>query len=714
MTIPLTPRIMDAICLDHVVPTNTGVHLQVNPQVGGDGGPLLAEANDLPGIDGITYLSLGDGMIDAAHELAPAAVHWQDGIRTAGEAGTATARRARTLLYQFLRGIPPVALERMVERPLGEHGLSLADAAARADAIGLPVYVTAADLRSDDAGERPSVNPNRILAFDREMRLVPSVEDAYIIGVVPGRHWAPDPYAGLDDEIVAEVLGHPYPPGRMVFDDGQVRLGLPASLTDRAHARPLREFGRPLVPDDLARTGTPVTRVGGYGELLARMAATDPGAYALVAVDGPDGATSVYLGVHDAHGVAFLDLGAGRAAVFPQDPGQIQLAQLSGDAEILTVLRDLGASRPVDPAARQRPAAPPSGVRLHRQVGRDGAHAVELIGEFNSVPKRLLEQVTTAARDGELDVIVIGGGTGKQPGRPSARPGRRELLNLEMRLFQYLGSDALPAVVATGDVDQNVLDVLDRYHVPLLRRTVGAAGGGPMQGGGLSLNLDNLWEARGPQGRRVDVPPQKDVTGALLRAATGQRPPADLRRPPARLLSYLSVPLENTTALRAELTEHGTALRHLRPQIEGLGVQRDVFAAHDAFLRMTERNPDLVDAAFDYLGADAASRFGKILSAVPTLAAKEPEARRTAFEDMASITRGTTDDGASRAILSAIGQRIEGASPESVRKEIFRHSAYLPRSGRNDLLSTLKELVEQMPEHRAALNEVAIYVADCP
>ncbi|MBM7489496.1 hypothetical protein JOD64_000718 [Micromonospora luteifusca] len=713
MTIPLTPRIMDAICLDHVIPTGTGVHLQIEPPTA-DGSPLLAEANDLPGNDGITYLSLGTGMVDAVRDLAGSAVGWQDGIRTAGEAGPPSVRRTRALLYQFLRGIPPIALDRMVVHSLGQDVLGLGDAAAQANVIGLPVYAKAAGLRPHDPAAGPPVDRDRLLAFDREMRPTTSLDDAYVVGVVPDRHWVTDPYADVSDEIAAEVLKHPYPFGRMVFDGDRVHLGLPAGLADRAYARPLRELGRPLTREDLSRTGTPVRGVDSYGELFARMAAPLPDAaarYALVAVDGLDAGTSVYLGVHDEHGVSFLDFSTGHTAVFPRARGGIEMAELAGDAEILGLLRDLDGSRTPEASTRRPLAAPPSGVRVHRQVGRDEGHAVELIGKVGSMPDRFLEQVTRAAGDGEQDVIVIGGG--RPAARPSAQSTRGDRLRLEMRLFQYYVSGAVPTVVAWGDVDKPVLDILDRYHVPLVRRTTGAAGAGSLAGGGLSLNLDNLWEARGPEGSAVSVPPQKDITPALLRAATDRRRESNLTRLPERLLSYLSLPLNDTSAIRAELAEHGPALRELRPQIDGLGVDPDVFAAHARFLGMTQ---DLLDVGLGvHEAATAEERHERILSAVPGLVVKEPEARRTAFEDLASITLGTLDDGASRAILRAVGMRLDGESREKVEQEIFRHAAYLPREGRPNLLRILAAVAPQLPEkYRPVLDEVAIHVADCP
>ncbi|MDP9796151.1 hypothetical protein J2S43_004663 [Catenuloplanes nepalensis] len=98
MTEPLTltPRNMDAICLEHVMPTNTGSHISNAPpsSLARDG--LVDEALNLPGVDRFTYVSFGLGMRHALTDTRPATTSWDGSVaRPTGEIPRRSARCAR-------------------------------------------------------------------------------------------------------------------------------------------------------------------------------------------------------------------------------------------------------------------------------------------------------------------------------------------------------------------------------------------------------------------------------------------------------------------------------------------------------------------------------------------------------------------------------------------------------------------------------------------
>ena len=59
-------------------------------------------------------------------------------------------------------------------------------------------------------------------------------------------------------------------------------------------------------------------------------------------------------------------------------------------------------------------------------------------------------------------------------------------------------------------------------------------------------------------------------------------------------------------------------------------------------------------------------------------------------------------------------EALAGAPLEEVRQEIHRHSGYLPRTGRTDLIRELQGLAASRPEHSALYEQVAVYVETCP
>ncbi|WP_157240541.1 hypothetical protein [Catenuloplanes japonicus] len=662
MTLPITPRVMDAICLDHAVPTGSGLHLRRNGLVDPvDDDPLLTEALDVTAPDGYAYITLGLGMTEA---FAPGDTH--------------DRQIARKLFEQFLRGHPPYALDRMVERPLGDHGLSLTEAAHRAEVAGLPVDVSGPFPDLDEAG------PHRLIGFSAESRVVP-VDQAVTIRVVPRthamfhEHRKADPFEGEDPALLGGALSRSYPSARIVFDsDGGVRLGLPATLVAHAYGPALQGGGRPLDARDLPPV---VERVRRYGDLIAAMTGTPAGTHALVEVDG-----QVTLAVHDAHGLSFLDPGTGAATVFPAEPGSIGLAVLDGAMDLATRLTALDALRPAP--------VPQLAVRHTGTVTRarelSQGRTLDLIG--TGAPDAFLNSIADAAATIDQSVIVIGAD------RPSSTPSRADLLALDLQLFQHSVNRGVPLVITRGAVDDEFRKIVDHYQVPVLHQTLGTGG----------LGLDIVWSGIGGA---TAQPPAREISPELLRAYAGRGRTSALPEPDQQLAAFLATPLEETAAI---LAAPGSTLRALRAQIGPLGADPTLFAAHDAFLNVLDSDPLLAKTFLDYR-AGGANRPDLLFDEVPRLAAQEPAGRDAAFRNLEAITMGTLDDGASRGILEALHlQLTDPSNQDAVRQMVHSHSAYLPKDGRTDWIRRLQKLSVEMPGHLEQINQVALYVTTCP
>ncbi|GAB7042555.1 MULTISPECIES: hypothetical protein [Catenuloplanes] len=675
MNLPLTANHLSAICIDHVLPTLTGAHVHTEPISARNGDPRVRALATLPGRDGHVYLSFGTEI---------------DGAMTA--AGAPGAARGRAVLFQFLHQTPAEVVDRAVLRPLDPTGLTLSDVAARADASGLPVEIRRSDLADPRPGE-PPVAPTRLLGFTAEMELT-TVADADVLWVAPLRHWAPGAYTGAGPEVLAAALTTPYPIASMVFDGPNgVRLGMPAALAEFVHGTALAAVGRQLGTEDLPPV--PGQWLGGYGDLLAAMA--KPDSRALVRVDSASGISSVFMAVHDQHGLAFLDPATGSAASFPPVPAGIELHPVDATGDLTTWL--------AEPAAAPVPTPPVRAVnrssRVHLVPLGDTGRAMDVIGSPSDRNARFLDEAAAAAAQVDAPVIAFAND------RPGAPPSRRDLFDLEFALIQQqrnvLAGGATPIVVVRGDAPAAFSALLEKYDFAVVRQ------GRP---GGLGINLDNSWIGRNADGTQATAP-SRTLTGDLLRSV-GARP-AQAKTLPVddAVLDFVSTPLEDVAAVKGLLT---SSLRGLAPQIRSLGAQPDMFAAWEAILRIDGRRDEaLSGAAFDYLGATAeAERKQKALSFVPSLIEKDPAARGEGFTDLIDLTKGPLDDGASRAVLAAIQLGLEGGSLDAMKQAIYQHSVYLPETGRTDWIRELRGLMQRMPEHGALFEQVAVYVETCP
>ncbi|WP_344619780.1 hypothetical protein, partial [Dactylosporangium salmoneum] len=321
MTLPMLSRLQE-ICGDGVVPVPGGWALNLGSQSSVD-----ATGPQLPGV---TQFHPGSGPLDLPR------------------------------MSRFLDRQPPEALDRTVHTlPRSPGRLTLSGLGEQADLLRLPVQAWAADLRPDEPGAALPLAPHRVIYFDRHGQMtVPGQGD--VVRVVPRSSRAPRPYADVNDEVASIVAGHPHPPGRIVFSDGGVELGLPAALVN--HRRPAATGLRGAFErEDVGAVGAvPVEVLDGYVELLHRMQSATPGAHGLVAVDSAAG-TSLYLGVREPHGVSFIDLATLRAALLPQDAAGISFGMLPDSLSVQDVLsalntiaagRSTPAERPVAPAGR--------------------------------------------------------------------------------------------------------------------------------------------------------------------------------------------------------------------------------------------------------------------------------------------------------------------------------------------------------------------------
>ncbi|MDP9796127.1 hypothetical protein J2S43_004639 [Catenuloplanes nepalensis] len=690
MTLPLTQRVMDAICLDHIVPTPTGLHLRRDGMAALLDDQLLTEALDLTAPDGYAYVTLGKGMEDTFADVRDATTAWADGVRTAGAAGTHAQRVARNLFYQFINGHPGTALDRMVERLIGETGLSPAELIARADASGLPVDSIGRDLPPD------LVDQQRLIGFSRDMRIVP-VEEAYLIRVVPSRHWAgPDPFAGESAESLARVLSAAYPSARLVFlPDGTMRAGLPETLADHLYGDALRSFGRALDAQDFPETFQTLQR---YGDLLAAMAATpvgtEPGSragtQALIRIGD-----QVTLANHDAHGISFLNLGpdlaGGVTTPFAARPGAIDVAVLDGLMTLPERLLDLNLTQPAPaPAHPLLPIRHAGPITLHRDLGN--GHTLDRIG---AVPEPVMSRVEKALAGVGQSGIVL---------RPGTLTGA-ELAALDQQLFQHLYNGGRPIVVTLGKVDDELRQLAERRETPVLHQTAGTG----------MFSLDNMWAAVGGS---VAVQPAKEITADVLQPYAGRRM-SERPRPPEKVAEYLSTPLEDVQAIRTLLRQDGGTLRTLLPQIDEQGARPQTFAAHAALLRVFDEDPAFAERLLEYRvgGVNNADRLFAAAADKMTLA---PEARDEAFADIEAITLGVLDDGASRGILRGIQMLAQGHGYERAKQEIFKHRSYLPDDGRAKwvrLAATLRPVMlskyGHVPNFLDDFDRTVVYVQEC-
>ncbi|MDP9796150.1 hypothetical protein J2S43_004662 [Catenuloplanes nepalensis] len=612
----------------------------------------------------------------------------------------------RALMYQFYRGIPDEAMDRLVERPLFGAGnenvrMTLDDLGDRADMMGLPVEIPISRFAAPD-GAHPFLT-NRVVFSDASGPT--TRENALLVKVEPkDRVWAENPFATVGDDVRAEAIAGGYPSGRIVPVPGGKRLGRPGPLAEFAHAAALTG-GRPLTPEDLTRDGVPpLTTLSGYGEVLAHVAGAPEAKYSLVEVRGQGEADAkVFVAVHDPAGGSYLEFGSGTSAVFPDLPESIRITTLPPDFD-LAGLTDDPATAGAVPAT---PLAFPAGVTPHHTFGPAGTRSVDWIGGSGGAPRELLETLSTHAEALNRSVIVIG----PQPrdARSLLEPRRsekRDLLRTELMVLQHIANENVaPIVVDYGGAGAEFAKMAARHGAPVMRQSMGGG-----------LDLDRSWTGVGPDGSTVA--PFAQITKDRLKSV-GDLQQTRVTRVDPVLMSLLTTPLNDAAALRERFETDGSTLKALRPQIQDLPVDPELFRAHDKLIELFERNDGLFGPATKYLADIQGGDNRMVLPDLPTVIREAPPAVRTAaLEDLKAVTFGTHDGGAARAVLDAVKTGISGGSREAMAKTIRDYAVYLPKGegGRADVIRTLQGWRDAEPEGvlKSVFDEAAVLVATCP
>ncbi len=116
MTLPLSQRTMDAICLEHVLPTAGGNYVFNAPTSSLGRDRLLRATKNQPTVKGYSTVSFGLNIGDALRNTSPATEIAEDGVPRPSGKVTAEETRARNLAGQYFRGLPPEVMDLMVLR----------------------------------------------------------------------------------------------------------------------------------------------------------------------------------------------------------------------------------------------------------------------------------------------------------------------------------------------------------------------------------------------------------------------------------------------------------------------------------------------------------------------------------------------------------------------------------------------------------------------
>ncbi|WP_432990721.1 hypothetical protein [Dactylosporangium sp. CA-233914] len=630
------------------------------------------------------------------------------------------------LLLGLLDRQPLDALDLVqVVLPASPDPLSLPGMGQLADTLGVPVaafraQLTPDELTPEELGRALPLAQHRVVHLDEAGQMT-AAATGVTVRVMPQSSRAPKPWLGVPEEALASLAGKPYLPGRIVFSDKGVELGLPAALVSYQYGSVLRKHGLGAKArswsggfDDAAFAAVGAKRVedlGGYVELLYKMDQANSGKHALVAVDAPAG-PSVYLAVSgDARTVSVFDLANSAPALLPKDASRVRFALLP---DVLTVedrLDALGAAwfgtqaPSVAGTVPSWAAATQAEVDLHSWRDAAGTiRTIEVIGSVGNVPAAHLAVLAEAAEVIDEPIVIL------DTDRPGEQPSRERLALLRRRLEVHgfpAGGDAesagqvrtAPVVytrthVPPAAMKSELTEVLDTYGAALVYEAPGRSADGV--GAGL-LNLGTAWTARRPGGADGDAtdgaapPVEATLTVELIRAATNMRRAPAFTSPGVPVAAFLSSPLNDPEAIVAALRRDGSALPDQHAQLAGVVERVPSFAGHHAVLSLTK----------PLLQADATSS-GSLGRMAPLLA------------ELAGVR---FNDNASHAILGAIGDLIEDRTThEEAKDAIWRYRRDLPQGNvRSDWIRKINALTPLLPEHHKGVMEwVAVAIMTCP
>ncbi|GAB7052378.1 hypothetical protein [Catenuloplanes indicus] len=700
MNLPISPRTMDAICLEHVLPTTGGTYLFNAPSSSLAGDEKLRDMKDIPVIRGYGSLTFGIGLGDPILS-SPVTVMGDDGVPRPARELSPQEAQALDLARQYLRSLPPEALDILSNRP-ADSQMTLDQLAEYADKLHFQAET--ALRRLIDAAL--TINPNRLLYLDGDGRPVIR-ERAAVVKVAPIEHRAPNPFADVDPSLRELALSRAggYPSARIVFDaGGRVQLGMPPALVRHLESRTSEPAPSPRVPDGI----TGPERFGMYNDLMARIAEHHQEVRIEVRARGGQH-VETFKAVHDEHGIRFTDPRTGEPALFPAETEMIQ-ATAWDPADLAAV--DTGT------AVTPLPIVRPKGLTVHRTYGPDDRLSVDVLGARDSVPANFLDQVAGLGADAGRSVVVVGHPAGKAEAARDLARAQSLLFQRAWNLQHGRDTEPMPMVIDYGGVGPELSGPAAALGAPVLRRELGTG-----------LDIGVSWRIVGADGvvagtAQKGVPQDTSVwSGTPVRA----NPALDIDR---TMASYLSMSMDDVPALVAALTVDGSTLKSLRPAVDALPVDPRVFAPQMKLLDLLDTADGRFEAGIDYLRRVE----GGTVQALPDIT-KVLHLGTDALDDLAALTLGTMDDGASRSILAAIRKGIEGvagitavstgdqaadgAAREQVyrqmRDEIFAHKDYLPGKGsRTDYVRALQGWAQQLEEHRDVLSQAALYVTTCP
>lgn len=664
MTLPIAGGDLAELCGDRrTVPSLThGIHLHTGDTAALDDDPHLHEANTRPELPQIIPLSFGPGA------------------------------QGSQLAEGFLRRHPPESLDLMGLVPLGtlDGQLDLAALAARADRHRLFVQVPVGQLAR--GGERVPLARHRVVPLDANGRTT-TAGAAAMVRVVPAAGRSAGVYDTVDADTAALWADRPYLWGRIVFGPDGVELGWPSGLVNHWYGPALARFGRPLTGADVDAAGT-AADLAGYVDLLRRMESAPPDSQALVQADD-----AVFLAHRGRYGVAVLDPGTGRAAAFPTDPGRLRYVPLPDTMSLDDRVDALS-------GPRTEPSWPIVWPADTEQYGPEGAAGqVVVLGPADAEPAAVRDRLAVPVGQ---PVILLGAD------HAGAAPDAGRVGQLGTLLEQYGWRGQVPVVVTRagvrpGDPATAALhDVLDRYGASLVHQVSGRATAATS--GGLVSFLGNPWtvrEANAPADARR--PPVEDaLTPGLLRFAAGDRRRPAFGAPPEPVATFLTTPLTGS-GLR------GAPVRTLAPLVRQIAARDPSFAGHDAAVRLVGLGH--AEPVTSYLsGAD-----GRADTLFPLLDGAGEQGIRTLLPLLSALAGGDVGDGASHAILGALGDLLAlpagSADADTVRKRIWDYKNDLPDDGKVRVAwqRRLTALKAQLPEAYADdIDTVTLAVMTCP
>ncbi|MFE9191935.1 hypothetical protein ACFYL6_20225 [Micromonospora sp. NPDC007208] len=401
------------------------------------------------------------------------------------------------------------------------------------------------------------------------------------------------------------------------------------------------------------------------------------------------------------------------------DPARVQRLYDSGGQREATVTE-----QPVVPAEAVGPPSWPlrlnPGVTAHRDV-----HVIS--SNSRNAPQGLIDELVEAA-DVDHPVILLG----------APRPGRAALAEdigaLNYLLEQFAQQGRLPVVVTRSAVDSELRKVLTRYGVALLHPTLERANGSGLG----SLQVDHWWT--------VAVPRQ----GGNTETSTDVRETQSRANPPSiGAVEMITTGVLDAAARLARPTE---AVARVDDALGELIWAADLAASRDVFRRLEEQwsaermtaglaqvkkmiervpgQPELgifapvlelgavgqADIAFDYAGADEATRPKVLLDSVGRLETAGqldmPVDGGLSTGQLVSMVTAAGVTDISGSVLTVLGD-IKAGRFENAENFIAKNRGTLSVEQKQQWVNAITDLHTSMPNHINELQLLREGVLNC-